>query len=633
MSDVTISPAGDRLAFVKVVNGKSRLVALELPNKTLDVFDVGDTKVRGLHWAGQDHLLLNVSTTSIYASYGDEKHEFSNVEVIDLRTHTVHPLLFKAVNNTDHSIISRGAKGNVVQPFVVAGLGTREIDGHSYGFYELQDEDFNPQFYRVDLDSGELKRLYTPPEDLQVNLVLNDKAEIVAHTSFDSRTGTWFLYGRDEKNRIANGKAKFGLDALDGLGRTTSSVIIGSRENADAGPLREVDVDTGKVTPIDETAPGDFGFLRDPTTHTAIGYVVEGDSPKTVLYDPNLAAQFAKVQRAFKGESVSLVSSSADYKRLVVHTSAGSDSGSYYLFDVPTHSVSEIGLEYPAVGPTQTGLVKMFHYKAQDGTPIDAVLTLPPGRDPKNLPVVVMPHGGPEARDSLHFDWWAQAFAGRGYAVLQPNFRGSSGYDVAFRDAGYGQWGRKMQTDVSDGLVALAAEGVVDPKRACIVGWSYGGYASLAGVTIQKGFYRCSVAGGAVANLETMLDFEDPSGTSVNAGIRRWKTFMGAKTGSDPALHAISPALHASEADAPILIIHGDDDTVVPINQAREMKASLDAAHKPAELLILKDEDHWMTRPEGRTEVMKASVAFVEKYNPADPRGLVEVSPVGSPAH
>ncbi|MEO0644525.1 MAG: prolyl oligopeptidase family serine peptidase, partial [Pseudomonadota bacterium] len=166
---------------------------------------------------------------------------------------------------------------------------------------------------------------------------------------------------------------------------------------------------------------------------------------------------------------------------------------------------SIVGFERPAIQGMAIGKVSTFSYEAQDGLEIRGILTLPPGREATDLPVIILPHGGPTAHDVERFDWWAQAFASRGYAILQPNFRGSTGRGVAFVEAGDGEWGKKMQTDKSDGLMALAERGIVDPSRACIVGASYGGYAALAGVTLQQGIYRCAVSVNGVTELESTL--------------------------------------------------------------------------------------------------------------------------------
>ena len=245
---------------------------------------------------------------------------------------------------------------------------------------------------------------------------------------------------------------------------------------------------------------------------------------------------------------------------------------------------------------------------------MDGILTLPPGRDPTSLPVVMLPHGGPHSFDSEQFDWWAQALASRGYAVFQPNFRGSTHRGGEFRRAGYGEWGRKMQTDISDGLAALAEAGLVDPDRACIVGASYGGYAALAGVTLQQGIYRCAVAVAPVTDIRRMYR-EDYRATGQ---MRTTRTALRERLGNPDTWDEVSPERFAERADAPILLIHGRDDTVVPYVHSEKMADALDDDDKPHELLTLDGEDHWLSLSETRQRMLSATVAFVLEHNPAD---------------
>jgi dipeptidyl aminopeptidase/acylaminoacyl peptidase len=175
-----------------------------------------------------------------------------------------------------------------------------------------------------------------------------------------------------------------------------------------------------------------------------------------------------------------------------------------------------------------------------------------------------------------------------------------------------------MLTDISDGVAELARQGVIDPKRVCIVGDSYGGYAALAGVTVQQGLYRCAVSYGGVSDVNAMLNRDIPEDDDRSAGGRTLRKFTGSKSNGDPAMAAISPARLASRADAPILLLYGSDDSVVPPRQSEEMARALKAAGKPAELVMIKGEDHWLSRGATRQAVLAASVAFVQKYNPAD---------------
>jgi len=230
-----------------------------------------------------------------------------------------------------------------------------------------------------------------------------------------------------------------------------------------------------------------------------------------------------------------------------------------------------------------------------------------------------MPHGGPiGVSDEIAFDWWAQAYAAAGYAVLQPNYRGSSGYGRAFREAGYGEWGGKMLSDISAGIMPLAGKGLVDPARVCIVGASYGGYAALAGVTLQKGIYRCAVSYGGVSDLPALFGWEF-DGEGYRSSVARFlRAATGADKQGDSHLRAISPARFAAQADAPILLLHGKDDTVVPIEQSEIMASALRHADKPFEFVQLKGEDHWLSRQETRATMLKAALAFVKKNNPPD---------------
>ena len=191
---------------------------------------------------------------------------------------------------------------------------------------------------------------------------------------------------------------------------------------------------------------------------------------------------------------------------------------------------------------------------------------------------------------------------------------GSTNRDEAFMRAGYGEWGRKMQTDLSDGVAHLAGEGVIDPQRVCIVGASYGGYAALLGVTVQQGIYRCAVGVAPVTDLELQLRFERMS----RSHSRMLRVSMDEEFGKNPDFDAISPRQQAARASAPILLIHGRDDTVVEFRQSSVMADALKNAGKPYRLVELDGEDHWLSKSETRHRMLADSIAFVTQHNPPD---------------
>jgi dipeptidyl aminopeptidase/acylaminoacyl peptidase len=227
------------------------------------------------------------------------------------------------------------------------------------------------------------------------------------------------------------------------------------------------------------------------------------------------------------------------------------------------------------------------------------------------LPLVVLPHGGPDSRDHLVFNWWAQFLATRGYAVLQPQFRGSSGFGAAHRLAGSRQWGGLMQDDVTDGVKEMIRIGVADPDRICIAGASYGGYSALAGAAFTPDLYACAVSVNGVADLPAMVGY-----TSRQTGTSYYSAAFKDDIGSihDPSLAGRSPARSAQNVRAPILLLHGSDDTVVPISQAEAMERALIAAGKTCTFVRLPGEDHWLSRSATRTQVLREMETFLARY-------------------
>ena len=406
-----------------------------------------------------------------------------------------------------------------------------------------------------------------------------------------------------------------GNAALVSFGRTNASLIYRVMDNS-AAMLRWFEVPLAGGAPSEPLAHATVdALLISKTDSTLQGYLTyEEMRTKPVLFDPRLQEIFSKVYRAFPKLDVTLVDSTPDFGKFIVLTRGNGESGTYYTIDMTRMRADPIGYERPSIHPEQVGPISTVDYKAGDGLELDGILTLPPGREPKNLPVVMLPHGGPSSHDIETFDWWAQAFASRGYAVFQPNFRGSTNRDVSFRNAGDGQWGRKMQSDISDGLAELAKRGVVDPKRACIMGGSYGGYAALAGVTLQQGLYRCAVAVAPVSDLEDMYwaGFVE---SGRNKLVRR--NYLEA-LGDRSKFAEVSPRRHAGNADAPILLIHGKDDTVVAFDQSARMADALKGAGKPYEFVTLVEEDHWLSKAATRKQMLEEAMRFVQKYNPAD---------------
>ena len=610
-SHLSLSPSGKRAAFLLNTTDKGLLIAVQdVGGKIIITANAGGAKLDGLTWAGEDYLLIHTSATVNLGMDWGFKHELGGVVVLDLRT-------MKAL-----SVFHNTAK---IADAVFGSFGVAQIGGRWYGFFgglglagDIGDTylaDGHPQLYKVDLQTGRAE-LVGPNGEHELNWVVGPDGAVIAHSDYDEKKGDWrLILGAGTGGAVVLSRnAPLGQIGLLGQGRSRGTVLVQDSTGAE-DVLEEVSLKDGKtVRLLDDNTIRAFVF--DQVSGLLLGAEVR-DPGGAAMFDAGLQAKVRATFKAFPGHHVELVDFGPALDEMIVFTDGADDSGTYWFVDIPKGSAIPLGGARPNVPDAEVGVTRMFAYKAADGLELEGVLTLPPGGAAKGLPIVVMPHGGPIGiRDDVGFDWMAQAYASRGYAVFQPNYRGSGGYGQAFRKAGYGEWGRKMLSDISDGLTALAAQGVIDPHRACIVGASYGGYAALAGVTLQQGLYRCAVSYAGVSDLPDLRAWDLDRQGADGEIARYWRTAISGDTKDAPSLGRISPARMAAKADAPILLMHGKDDTVVPIEQSRKMAAALRAAGKPVELIEFAGQDHWLSEESSRIQMLKAAVDFVLAHDP-----------------
>ncbi len=319
------------------------------------------------------------------------------------------------------------------------------------------------------------------------------------------------------------------------------------------------------------------------------------------------------LDRSFPGRAVETYGWTVDGTKVLARVESPSSAPVYYLIDFTSHRADIAAEEYPALADVKLGELKQLTYKARDGTDIPAYLTVPPERAAGPGPLIVMPHGGPNERDYPTFDWLVQFLVSRGYSVLQPQFRGSTGFGAAFERAGYRQWGGLMQDDVTDGVRAMIAQGIADPHRICIVGMSYGGYAALAGAAFTPELYACAISVNGVSDLRALLSETTPQPAIgahvISAASSVWRERIGSV--GDRLLDTKSPIHAVAAVKAPILVIYGNSDGVVPIEQSIRMSQALKEAGKKVELVKLPDEDHWLSHTASRIQMLQAFEAFL----------------------
>ena len=403
--------------------------------------------------------------------------------------------------------------------------------------------------------------------------------------SFDSATGEGMqpLAVDAELNaayvlRKLNGRAALYRVKLDG---TLASELVYANEHVD----------------VDDVVRASHGSR-------VIGVTFAEQQRRTVYFDPVYAALATSLSRAIPSlPLIDFGDASADGNRILVHAGSDTNAGRYYVYDRTTRQLNEILMVRPTLENVAGATVRAVTYPAADGTQIPAYLTLPPGSSGRNLPAIALPHGGPAARDEWGFDWLAQYLAHRGYAVLQPNYRGSAGFgDQWLQQNGFRSW-RTSIGDITAGARWLVAQGTADAQRMAILGWSYGGYAALQAASTEPSLFKAVVAIAPVTDLQELKDdFQS------YASARNVVEYVG----SGPHVREGSPQRNAAAITAPVLLFHGDRDLNVNVNHSRRMDAALRTAGKRSEVTIFPGLEHDLADSQVRIAMLQRIGAFLE---------------------
>jgi dienelactone hydrolase len=387
--------------------------------------------------------------------------------------------------------------------------------------------------------------------------------------------------------------------------------------DGDTATLRIYDFDHKTLSdPLWPTLPYDVSDIVYHEGDKALaGVCYTADAYVCDFKDAKLEADYKKAEAAFDDRAgLTPLSMSDDGRFWLFGVRSPTDPGAYYVYDRQAGTMTLVAERHPNLKASELAPMTAIRYRARDGMMIPAYVTRP--RDApagKPLPLIVMPHGGPEARDSLDFDIWAEFFATRGYLVLQPNFRGSAGYGRKFAEAGYGQWGGKMDQDITDGVLQLIKSGQADKTRICIFGASFGGYAALYGGAVRPDLYKCVASFAGPSDLNALVNWEHA--TKGHEGRYRYAVrSIGDPSKDHDHLAAVSPVTYAASYKPPVLLIHGADDTTVPVVQSKLMQAALQKAGKDVRLVIYPHEAHTDWTPTDEQAALTEIAAFIESH-------------------
>lgn len=605
-----ISPDGNTLAIGCVHEGKRSVCISPLAGDVAPTLypAPNNADIVNFYWASPDHVIIvNDLFDTTYTGDGVEGFRLFRAISFNVRTQTTAVLLknYRQYSNTSNVVSLLEDKPNKV----LMTLG----GGRSYFIFE------------VNLDTGAARQksgqesaksvysaLYSPTGERRITTIYLSSRE-----DFEIVEGkNNIVYKRRDASQLPWSVLSFTEDGEDILVWSEGESVSGYgrgvwRMSLDDGGLSRVKVGDFEI--------GAHPPIEDPQTNRAVGFsYTDGRYGLSDQFftDPEMDQIQTALMKALDADVVRIESWTPDRSRYVVVTENRGEPANYYVFAKDTGQLSLVGSSYDAASRTSLGELARINYKASDGLEIPGYLTLPPGKtkDDGPFPVLLMPHGGPDAFDNASYDWWSHAYAAAGYAVLRPNFRGSSGFGSEFREAGFGEFGGKMVTDVIDGLKWMEQEGLARPGGACIIGASYGGYSALMAPLLSAGDIRCAISVNGVTDPIALMGNLKGRGRN-SAGVEYWEQYMGDLFGSREAHAEITPRERVSEYRTPVLLIHGDEDTRVDFSQFQRFvreagKTSWLQSH------VMKGENHFMSTQSAKKQILELSLAFLDEYHP-----------------
>ena len=617
--DVSLSPSGKRLVYVAPGGPRGEVVYVvdlegdPVPKRVLSNSEP-TTDIDYCEWATDQRLVCGASIIE------------SGVGVLIMSTRLFalnadgSDLVMLSGRDSADALGIRQDGGSVIALDVQGTPGrilmTREFVAERSISTRLANSEEGLGVEEVDVTSGRRRRV-EPPNTTNMAFVADDRGQVRLRASQlidatgylqpqrryyfrEAGSGGWKLLSEidttnDDDPRFlpvavdAGRNVAFGFVDNNGYDAVAAMALDGSGNSEVVLARNDVDVDQ---------------LIRIGRQRRVVGVSYATEKREIAYLDPELKTLAEQFQNALPGEPlINIVGASADEKQLLLIASSDTDPGMLYLFDKRTRELGELlPLRDPLVGRAM-GQMTPITFPAADGTSIPGYLTLPPGGDGKGIPAIVLPHGGPGSRDEWGFDWLPQFFAARGYAVLQPNFRGSAGYGSAwFGRNGFQAW-RTAIGDVNDAGRWLVAQGIADPDKLAIVGWSYGGYAALQSQVLDNALYKAVVAIAPVTDLEQMR--QDSRDYTNSRMVNRF-------IGQGEHVTQGSPARNADAFAAPVLLFHGTRDLNVPVVQSRLMRDRLEERDKPVKYVEFEDLNHYIDDSTARTNMLVEIDKFLE---------------------
>lgn len=616
VEQVAMSPSGTLVAFHRVTAEYNRIVVISLAtNKQIRLIDTSKTSPDSIRFLSDDKLALVMSKKTRDLNFKDP-FELSTAFLLDITAGTVRQLLipgeppiYAGQTGLGHILgVSPDGTYAYMKAFTFKEkTGRPGEDGPNVVYHSL---------LKVNLKEKKAPAIVSLGTRDTNDYFLDDKGNVLAQESYQDYVNIHKIRARVNDDWVDIFKEKTEIQTKSFVGVTPdykSLVMIETDAATGYKAYYTMLLADGTVSgPLLGRDDADIeGVIRTPQG-VVLGVRYSGLIPSYQLFDPVANKKVKDILAAFPEHSVYLIDWSPDLKNILVNVQGSTAPSDYYLFS-EGKDPQFLTSAYPKVKQSDLNPIGKITVTTRDALKMPTLITIPKGSVGaiKNLPAIIMPHGGPASHDTIGFDWMVQALANEGYLVIQPQFRGSDGFGLAHEKAGHGEWGKKMQDDLTDTVAFAVKKGFIDPKRVCIVGASYGGYAALAGGAFTPDLYQCVVSIAGIGNLKTMLAW-DKSQNGRDSWIVTYmeQQFTNGEADSQ-AMAAASPENFAESFKAPVLLLHGTEDKRVPFKQSEQMNSALLKAKKNVSLVELKGEDHHLSNSETRLQTLEEMVKFV----------------------
>jgi dipeptidyl aminopeptidase/acylaminoacyl peptidase len=601
-SMVVVSPSGKKMAYRLITDGRQMLVVIDTVNRNIiRAISIEEVNPDNVYFIDDNRIILVISKNSRLFGFRG-RHDVSVAYAFNIETDKFHQLMTAGygIYNGQSSL------GGIV------GVSA----DHKYAYMPAWQSKSRYGLLKVNLTKRRRPRVHIRGTSDTVDYFVGDNGSLLARERYDNETNVHILEAWQDDEWVVIFEEETEIKRVSFVGVTPDRhklVMLRKDDSHGRWAYYTISLKKGAISePIFSHKNKDVENVLTDINRVVYGVRYSGFKPTYEFFDEKLNARIHSINKALKGSSIAIQDYTPDWSNIILYINGAGSSGQYLRYQ--NGQLSLLAHARPHIKPEQVSEVQETTYEARDGLNIPTLLTLPNDKALVNLPAIVMPHGGPESYDTIGFDWLTQYFSSQGYLVIQPQFRGSKGFGTDHLLKGRGEWGRKMQDDLTDAVNMLVKEGKVDSKRVCIVGASYGGYAALAGAVFTPDIYRCIVSINGVADIPRMLEGDRRRYGRDHWVVSYWDKVISNGKLDEDHLEKISPINAVQNIKAPVLLIHGERDLVVPFHQSEDMFDEMKDADKQVTFVELEDGNHHLSNPKNRAKALEAIDKFLKKH-------------------